>query len=400
MRAKIALYGRVNQKFVAARYVKNVPQPVPDASSYYARFTDETGKPTRKPLGSDFAKAVLAITNLGTVRKYSLLGIAAPVGIGVEPKEKASAGKSLDSLLSDYLEEVRIDPEKTEKTYVTYRGNLRHWVKFCNEPPEKCGPFVFPTGITYKVLVAYKHYLQAMPDYEPNTIFTIFLHTTIFLVWCGVRPIDLDFKTEKDWPKQIKRIPEQYDDEEIDALRAAGDSTDRLMIDTFLCSGMRKGELAHAVYGDIDFKASIWSVRRKPQFNWQPKKNKERDIPVPHWLTQEIKERMIRGNRKKNDLIIFNRKGEPQKGMLQRLKVIGKRAGHSGRIDVHKFRATAITRWLEAGVDTYEIMGYVGHENPYTILYYKAKLNIRKKVVHDRATAAFSQFGPGAIAAD
>ena len=61
-------------------------------------------------------------------------------------------------------------------------------------------------------------------------------------------------------------------------------------------------------------------------------------------------------------------------------------------MDQHKFRSTAITTWLRNGSTILEVMAYVGHVSPTTILRYAAKVNLQKKENRDRITQPFDQY--------
>jgi len=209
----------------------------------------------------------------------------------------------------------------------------------------------------------------------------------VFLKWCGIKT---GIKSD-DWPRQPSREPEAYTDDEINAMLNVATAEERLLINCFLCSGMRSGELAHLTYGDIDFEHSTWTVQ--PKNGWYTKTERsQRDVPVPVTLTAKIKERMVRGSRNKSDYIFFNRNGAPNLHMLRITKAVAKRAQITGRVDDHKFRSTAVTRWLRDGNTVTDVMGWVGHVNPEMILRYAAKVNVRRHDVHNKATRSFEQF--------
>ena len=74
------------------------------------------------------------------------------------------------------------------------------------------------------------------------------------------------------------------------------------------------------------------------------------------------------------------------------MKRVAARAGVTGRVDDHKFRSTAITRWLRDGNSVQDVMLWVGHKDLNTILRYAAKLNVRKAETLQKASGAFAQF--------
>jgi integrase len=61
-------------------------------------------------------------------------------------------------------------------------------------------------------------------------------------------------------------------------------------------------------------------------------------------------------------------------------------------VDDHKFRSTAITRWLRDGVAPQDVMVWVGHVSLETILRYAAKVNVRRAETLKKATKTFAQF--------
>src|SRR5258708_8568767 len=149
----------------------------------------------------------------------------------------------------------------------------------------------------------------------------------IFFKWCGVK---VGIK-RNDWPDFSEREPEEYVEEEIVALLNAADTEarhapksprhersqtdERLLFNSFLCSGLRAGELSNLTYGDIDFQHSVWTVASKS--GWKTKtKQSQRDVPVPAWVTDKIHKRMKDGGHQKADLIFPGRDGKPDRKLL------------------------------------------------------------------------------------
>jgi integrase len=65
---------------------------------------------------------------------------------------------------------------------------------------------------------------------------------------------------------------------------------DRLLLWSFLKSGLRDGELQHLSYGDIDVRHSLWIVRPKEAHNLKTRESQRR-MPVGEWLTKKIVDR-------------------------------------------------------------------------------------------------------------
>lgn len=377
MKAKFSLLCRVGSAFVPVEIKKGTPIAPANAGSYYARFSQD-GKRISKPLGKNLTDAFVAFRNLEMVREYEKREM--PVPVMMAPVTSTTSRETIAAEIDTYLNEVDNDEDLAYSTYVAYRSSLKSFTESCKK--------IHLYDLTREDILKFKADLREQ-GLEPRSVYNDCLNVRIFLKWAGVKIQDLD---SKDWPARPKdREPEEYTSEEIEAMLLAANYEERLLIRCFLCSGMRSGELAHFTYNDIDWKHSIWTVQAKN--GWEPKNQKaHRDIPVPKELTEKLRCRMVAGRRAKTDLVFFNSKGDPNRHFLEITKRVAKRAKVTGRVDDHKFRSTAITRWLRAGNSIPDVMNWVGHSDPKIIMYYAAKMNLRKPEMHDKATGAFTEF--------
>jgi integrase len=118
----------------------------------------------------------------------------------------------------------------------------------------------------------------------------------------------------------------------------------------------------------------------------------EGEVPAPTWLTEKIRERKQFTKRSESDLIFPNTLDRPEENMIRFVRRVAKRANVTGRADDHKFRSTAITRWLRAGNSVQDVMAWVGHKDLKVILRYLAKINIRKPENRAKAEQPFTDF--------
>lgn len=381
MKAKYSLLTRVEQRFVTIeikcnpKTKKDEPVPVEGAGSYYARYTDANGNRKYDPLGKDLAEAFAKIQTMEIAKEYSKRGLEVPATIKHEV-----AG--FDDRIAEFIKETKAN--KSRKTWLAYQNTLAHFRRSC-----KC---LRVQSVTRADLLDFKTYLRDTAKLSQRSTYNNFLNTMIFLKWAGVlRQFDPPV-TKGDWPVKPQREPEEYTEEQIIALLNAADSEERLIINSFLCTGLRSGELAHLTYGDIDFKYSIWTVQPKINHTLKTKES-QRDVPAPDWLTAKIERRMKAINARREDLIFPSpRKGGVDGHLLRIVKRVAKRAGLHGRIDDHKFRSTAITRWCDDGKSVPNIMKLVGHAKPETLLIYAAKADLRKQKVHRGFTNTFEKF--------
>lgn len=376
MKATFTLFTRINQKFVPILIKKGTPIAPDGAGSYYVRYT-ENGKRIMRPLGKNLAQAFVEVKNLEIAREFEHRGMPVPVRVQLVPSAEAKESTTLEQSITKYTDEVR--DNKARKTWQAYKNSLVLFQKSCQAPTVQ--------SVKRENMLAFKSYLRNTAELTERSVYNNFLNVMVFLKWAGVTVgVKLD-----DWPKKAEREPEEYTDEQIETLLNAADAEERLLLKCFLCTAMRSGELAHLHYGNIDFAHSVWTVQ--PKDGWVTKTaESQRDIPVPEWLTKKIAERMKHASRTKNDLVFFNSEGGPNLHMLRIVKRVAKLAKLNDiRVDDHKFRSTAITRWLRDGATVPDVMRWVGHVNPQTILRYAAKVNVRNPEIHAKATRAFAQ---------
>jgi integrase len=175
---------------------------------------------------------------------------------------------------------------------------------------------------------------------------------------------------------------------------------DRLLLKALLYSGLRDGELQHLSYSDIDVKHSLWIVRPKEGQEVKAREHKlktvesQRRVPVGEALTKKIMEQKEAEGKSSEDLIFPNAttESEPDTHLIRITQRVAELAGIEGRVDNHKFRATAITFWLRNGNAVPDVMEWVGHKSPDTILRYYAKVKLEEKEHRQKATQAFERF--------
>ena len=297
-------------------------------------------------------------------------------GFPVPEIDDLTRGNSISSKVAAFCDETKAN--KAKKTWQAYSNSVAYFEESCKKSKVQ--------DATREDLLAFKTYLRKQ-EMSERSVYNNFLNTMVFLKWCGVK---VGIKKD-DWPKKPEREPEEYTDDEITKMLNAADTEERLLLNALLCSGLRSGEMAHLTYGDIDIKHSVWTVQ--PKEGWTTKtEDSQRDVPVPEWLTKKVRERMEASERGKKDLIFFNANGGPNLHMLRIVKRVAKRAKVSGRVDDHKFRSTAITRWLRAGNTVIDVMSWVGHAKPETILRYAAKVKVRHADTRKKAESAFTVF--------
>ena len=208
-------------------------------------------------------------------------GVELPNGKATKQVEKPEA---LSSVVNRYLDEVKAN--KSHRTWTAYGNSLRHFLASYHQATLQ--------QVRREDLLAFKTYCNGL-EHEDGTIYNNFLNAMVFFKWAN-HPTGV--KAE-DWPKKPKSDPQEFSDEELEAMLKVADAEERLILKSFLFSAMRQGELSHLTYGDIDFNDSLWRVRAKPQWDWKLKTEAaQRDIPVCAKLTEKILERMKQKGKK------------------------------------------------------------------------------------------------------
>jgi len=294
--------------------------------------------------------------------------------------KQSNKAETLTSAVQRYNDEVKANKE--HRTWCAYQNSLQHFFTSCGKATVQ--------QVTREDLLAFKTHCKSTEGHSDGTIYNNFLNVMVFLKWAN-HPTGI--KSE-DWPKKPKPDPEEYSEEELEAMFRVADAEERLILKSFLFSAMRAGELAHLTYGDIDFRDSIWCVRAKRQWNWKLKTEAaQRGVPVSPKLTEKIQERMELNGKKPSDLIFPGRNGGPDVHLLRIVKAVAKRAAlDPDGVYCHKFRSTQITRWLQAGCSPTDVVRWVGHENLDTIMIYAAKVDLRNKNKRANADAASERF--------
>lgn len=290
--------------------------------------------------------------------------------------QQANEANGLRSKIVEYLDETKAN--KAKKTYQAYTNSLRLFRESCKKATVQ--------EVNRKDMLAFK-VLMAEKTLSDRSAYNNFLNVLTFFSWCshatGAKP--------GDWPDKNEREPEEYTTADLRKLLKAAKPEERLLLNSFLCSGLRDGELAHMTYGDIDVAHSIWSVRAKPGWDTKTDESK-RDIPVPAWLTKLITDRQKETSADHDNLIFPGQRGRANRHLIRVVQRVAKRAGVKGRVDDHKFRSTAITRWLAAGCTVPDVMRWCGHKDPKTILRYAAKVQLQNQEIHRKITQPFEQF--------
>jgi integrase len=299
--------------------------------------------------------------------------IPAPNVVPITPRRTLADG------VEDWRNEIRAN--KKHRTYLAYKKATEYFLESCAKPTVE--------SVERTDMLNFKTFLRG-EGCSKRYIYNNFLNVMIFIKWAKV-----EHGVQKgDWPPKPERDPEEYTDEEIIAMLDAADDEQRLVLNSFLCSAFRSGELANCTYADINFATNIRRVEMKEEgesAEWDAKtQGSYRYVTVPAWLNQKLEQRMKARRAKRSDLVFPAPMGGVDAHLLRIIKRVAKRAGLTDiRVDDHKFRSTAITRWLREGNSVPDVMAWVGHKSPTTILRYAAKVKLEKNETQQKALSSW-----------
>ena len=168
--------------------------------------------------------------------------------------------------------------------------------------------------------------------------------------------------------KEVPRLPRfrkkpiAYTDAELAKFFAACDPWERAFFALTLSSGLRRGELMTLHWSDLDLARKRVHVTAKPEYEFIPKDWEERTVPLTPEVAGIMKKHPHLGN---CPLVFPSGQAKPNYRFLHdRCKAVAKRAGLDPNLwHLHRFRDTAATRWLRAGIDVRTVQCWLGHES-------------------------------------
>ena len=350
--------GRIKPDWV---YINGKEERHPEGA-YYIEWRNGT-KRVRLSVGTDAADA-----DARRARKEAELN-AVNNGVAVASEDAKTKRRSVAGAIADYLEDTKLS--KKSKTLAAYSTALSYFQESCSK--------LYLEDLERKDLLKFSAFLRDEKDQSPRSCWNKFSNVMSFLKAQDIRGL----VNKKDWPRFVEEEPEIYDKAELERLFRACDKEERLWFEFFLMTGMREQEVMHCSWSDINSNQGTVTVRWKPEYGFNPKNYKEREIPIPAKLVNALKAAKKKANA--NCGLVFPTAGcKPKLNFLDDLKAAAERA----KLDpdhfwLHKFRATFATWSLWAGVDLRTVQNWLGHSDmESTMRYLKPARNqaVRAKV--------------------
>src|SRR5882672_5756849 len=289
-------------------------------------------------------------------------------GVMVMP-EGQNGRTPLMTAVTEYLQEIKLS--KKPKTFAAYNTALAYFVESC--------PKLYLEDIDRKDLLKFSAFLRGEKEQAPRSVYNKFENLMTFLKANGIRGL----VSKNDWPRFVEEEPEVYEREDLDKLLAVCSVEERLWYEFFLMTGMREQEVMHCSWDDLNVGRSTVTVRYKPEYGFDPKNYREREIPIPAKLVKRL--RTWKSNRDESCGLVFPTAGcKPKMDFLDGLKTVARRAKLKEDASwLHKFRATFATWSLWAGVDLRTVQQWLGHSDMESTMRYlkpSRSQQIREKV--------------------
>lgn len=233
--------------------------------------------------------------------------------------------------------------------------------------------------VTEENVRAYFFYGRTQKNWSSSTYISYHNTLTVFFRWCVEKkfmqknPMD-----EIEMPRLEKRIPSKLTKQDSMRLLEVVYNypypyrfmryRNHAILSTFIFAGLRKSELIHLKFTDVDIENLTIFVR-------QGKGSKDRIVPISYTLANSLKiylEERKRLNKTCAEFFLsLNRNsGFTDSGLKRLVDSIRKASGIF--FTIHKLRHTFATLMLEGGCDIYSLSKMMGHSDIKTTTIYLA----------------------------
>jgi integrase len=270
-----------------------------------------------------------------------------------DPEDEAKAeALPLTKTIDDFLKDIK-----------TFRKKLT-WQKYdyvLNLFAEHAAPKSDARDITAEDVKGFLAWRKSK-GFDPGT--TLYTDRVILHNFFGRLKIDNPVKEVPKLAKFRKR-PVAYPDADLKKFFGACSDWDRAFFALLLATGLRKGEMQTLEWSDLDLARRRVTVTAKPQYGFTPKDWEERTVP----LTAEVVRILKKHKKESTSVLVFASPLKPAQlaspaYLHDRCKYVADLAGlNKEEWHLHRFRDTAATRWLRAGIDVRTVQAWLGHES-------------------------------------
>jgi len=276
------------------------------------------------------------------------------VAAGITVQSEVRTPLLLRGALAGYLEEYRLS--KRPESYALMKQTLEEWLAFSKK--------YVAHDVKRIDLLQYKEWLIKKRGLSVRTAGNKLMRVAQFLRTIqGIEPGKF-FVSVKD-AKFTELEPVVYQKEELDKFFAACTPFQFRVFKCYLMSGLRKQELEHLEWTDVNFTVGTLTVSPKPGFD--PKDWEQRTIEMPTELVN-----LLKPHAKPSGYVFPSGTGNRWTHSWDACKEIEKRAGLTG-FHPHGFRSTFATTCLQGGMDLKTVQKLLGHKELESTTRYFAK---------------------------
>jgi len=336
--------------------------------AYYLEWRDE-GKRIRLSVG----KVALQAENRRQRKQAELNAVAKGVTVIPETNGEDTAKRSISLAAAAFLEGKKLTRKK--KTYSGYEIALGYFEESCSKR--------YLEDLEKLDLLKFSAFLKNDKKQSPRSVHNKFACLFTFLSENGLPKL----VGKNDRPRFVNQQVEIFEHGELERLFRVCSEYHVVLYKFLLMTGLREKEAMFCTWSDVNLKVGTVNMRWKPQYDFEPKAYREREVPIPTKLIEILKKYKPK-DAKGDGLVFCTASGKPDTHMLRALKRDATRAGMDpDRFWLHKFRATFATMHLAAGVDLRTVQAWLGHTNlESTIRYLKPA---RSEAMRDKVNATF-----------
>lgn len=284
--------------------------------------------------------------------------------------------KTIDGLKNDLVENIKmyVDAKRLEGlSELTLEGYYRELMIF---------EFHVQKPTSRITTMDIRQYLSTREDVQNSTLSTKLSIIKSFFVWLVDEEIVLRNPARKiKSPKQPKRLPKAFSQEELEKLReACFDTRERALVEVFYSTGCRMSEVSNMLRKDID-----WSKQSTRVIG---KGDKERIAYLNDKAVFHLKKYLDECEYGENDSpYVFSTGVRPFRQLSNAaigslIKKIAARTDIKESVHAHRFRHSMATHALSSGMELVDLQMLLGHEKADTTLRYAHVSEDRKQQAH------------------
>ncbi len=256
--------------------------------------------------------------------------------------------KGLSGFIGEYLEY-----SKSNKSPLSYLRDIQIFKHFSENM--KVDKLAYITASKLEAYKARRQEQGARPSTINRELNTIKAMLNKAVAWgCLSRNPAQTVRKLKETKRQVRFLSP----DEIKSLISAANERMRLMIMTFLYTGLRRDELINATWNDLDFKRKLLIVQSKE--DWHPKDYEVRHIPLNDKLLG-----LLRPLNRNNSRYIFSTKGGGRlignilsRDFRKLVRILGIK-----NASIHTLRHTFASYLVMNRVDIYTVQKLLGHSS-------------------------------------